>query len=70
MISCSSRSGFLARSGMLLRCVHLLRHILDAFPAAYPHSLRVLQLLSHFSVWCCCHMHYSKTTFSMLFSRL
>ena len=51
MISCSSRSGFLPRSGMLLRCIHLLRHISAACPAAFlmvcMTALRMLQLLSH-----------------------
>ena len=30
---CSGRPGFLQRSGMLLRCVHVLRHITAACPA-------------------------------------
>ena len=35
MISCCSGSaGFLQRSGMLLRCVHLLRHIMAACPVS------------------------------------
>ena len=33
MIACS-RSGFLQRSGMLLRCVHVLHNILPACPFA------------------------------------
>ena len=39
MISCSSRSGFLQRSGMLLRCVHLLRNVLAACPVPAAHLM-------------------------------
>ena len=51
MISCC-RSGFLQRSGMLLRCVHLLRNVLAACPMPDVHlmvcmtALRELQLVS------------------------
>ena len=37
MVSCSTRySAFYHRSGMLLRCLRLLRYILDACPATRP----------------------------------
>ena len=52
MISCR-RSGFLQRSGMLPRCVHLLRHITHLVGMTV---LRLLQLLPELPVRCCCHM--------------
>lgn len=60
MISCSMRARCLQRTGMLLRCVHLLRHIVAACPAFLMvgmSALRVLQFPSRSPVQCCCHMH-------------